>query len=312
MFKTGSNSSYPALTSAKSLNNLSFRSPLHHYFLYIEHAVRDLLSKSIALVILCSCTSFCSSNAAVVSFSGRAPINYGSSIPGILKHDVFYFDLSIDDSVLDSDNSAHVNGFGGITAYGIFYNAITNFRLYSSPWNLGTYDPQDVTYDYSRSFFTTIDAGPGVANTNYLESIKLFIDVSSDSLSAGAPFRYLVLNLYNGTLYDPPASRQIWIDQSGSGDPTSFADFFLHGTKSLEEFRGSVPASASNASDGIFLEGLHGSGQFASGEGVSMSAVPEPTSATIYGIGILATSLWLRRKSACTRVDVDDSSPVDN
>lgn len=231
--------------------------------------------KSTALAVLTLSALHRPSDAEIVSFRGRAPISYGSSIPGIVRHDVFYFDLSIDDSVLDSDNRSFVNGLGGITSLGHFSQGITNFRLFSSPWNTGSYDPGGVTYDYSRSFFTTIDSGPGVSSPDHSEKMKAFIEVSSASLAAGAPFQFVVLNLYNGTLYDPPATRQIWIDESASGNPTSFADFFLHGTRTLEEFRGSVPANADNARDGIFLEGLPGSGQLASGEGVTLSAVPE-------------------------------------
>lgn len=215
------------------------------------------------------------SDAEIVSFQGRAPISYGSSIPGIVRHDVFSFDLSIDDSVLDSDNTTFVNGFGGITSLGHFSQAITSFRLFSRPGNVGSYDPTGVTYDYSRSYFTTIDAGPGVSIHDYTEKMKAIVHVSNASLAAGAPFQFVVLNLYNGTLYDPPATRQLWIDESDSGNPTSFASFFLHGTRTLEEFRGSVPANADTARDGIFLEGLQGSGQLASGEGVTLTAVPE-------------------------------------
>jgi len=239
------------------------------------------IAKRTAIAALALCALHRPSDAEIVSFQGRAPISYGSSIPGIVRHDVFSFDLSIDDSVLDSDNRSFVNGFGGITSLGHFSQAITNFRLSASPSNVGSYDPSGVTYDYSRSYFTTIDAGPGVSNFNYTEKLKAIIEVSNASLAAGAPFQFVVLNLYNGTLYDPPATRQIWIDESDSGNPTSFADFFLHGTRTLGEFRGSVPANADTAHDGIFLEGLPGSGQLASGEGVTLSAVPEIDPAAI-------------------------------
>jgi len=259
--------------------------------------MKNLLLNTFVFITFWVCTGLPSVEAAIISFRGRAPISYGSSIPGIHRHDVFYYDLSIDDSVLDSDNYANSNGFGGVTATGHFSQAITYFRLFSSPWNVGSYDPIGVTYDYSRSFFTTVDAGPGPGNPNYLQSIKMFIEVSSASLAAGAPYQFVILHLYNGTLYDPPATRQIWIDTSDSGFPTSFADFFLHGSNSLEEFRGSRPAEASTAHDGIFLEGLSGSGQLASGEGVTMNAVPEPTSVAIYGFSLVASGLVARRKA---------------
>ncbi|MFM9063725.1 MAG: hypothetical protein ACKOOI_11940 [Pirellula sp.] len=233
-------------------------------------------------------------NAAVVSFHGQAPISYTSTIPGILKDDVFYFDLSIDDSVLDTDNSFEPNGFGGITSFGHFSHAITSFKLYSSPSNLGSFDPIGVTYDYSGSFFTTTDAGPGVTDTNHLEKIKFFIRVSSP-VASGSPIEFVVLNLYNGTLYSPSATRQLWIDSSGSGNPTSFADFFLHGSRTLEEFVGVVPATGTSARDGIFLSGTQGFG-IASGEGVSMQAVHEPSSFAIYGFVILASGIATRRR----------------
>lgn len=42
--------------------------------------------------------------AEVRNYRSRAPINYGSSIPGIKKNDVFNFSLSIDDSILDIES----------------------------------------------------------------------------------------------------------------------------------------------------------------------------------------------------------------
>ena len=234
-------------------------------------------------------------HAGFVGFKGRAPISYGSSIPGIWRHDVLYFDLVINDSVLDTDDRVFSNAFGGVTALGHFEQGIVYFRLYASSSNLGYYDPIDVTYDYSQSYFTTIDAGPGPGNDFYSEKMKLILRVTESSLIAGAPFRMVVLNLYNGSFYDPAATNQVWVDESASGNPTSFGDFFLRGTNTLEEFRGSVPAEADNARDGIFIEGLGGTGQLASGEGVTLSAVPEPSCLSIWCIG-LAWVGWSKRK----------------
>jgi hypothetical protein len=185
-----------------------------------------------------------------------------------------------------------------VTALGQFNQGVVYFRLYASSSNLGYYDPINVTYDYSRCYFTTIDAGPGVGpgNDNYAEKMKIILGVSDESLAAGAPFRMVVLNLYNGTLYDPPATSQVWVDESASGNPTSFADCFLRGTKTLEEFRGVVPADASNARDGIFLDGLSGTGQLASGEGVTLTALPEPSCVSIWCFG-LAWAAWRKKKT---------------
>jgi hypothetical protein len=252
----------------------------------------------IGLFVGVLCMLMCTEGlSAVVGFTGRAPISYGSSIPGIWRHDVLYFDLVIEDSALDTDDRVFSNAFGGVTALGQFNDGIVYFRLHASSSNLGYYDPIDVTYDYSRSYFTTIDAGPGpgAGNDHYSEKMKLIIPVSEASLSAGAPFRLVIMNLYNGTLYDTPATSQVWIDESASGNPTSFADFFLRGTKTLEEFRSVGPADASNARDGIFLEGLSGTGQLASGEGVTLAAVPEPSCVSIWCLG-LAWTAWRKRK----------------
>jgi hypothetical protein len=262
--------------------------------------MQTFLRKVIALVALWVYVAPNSSDAGIISFHGRAPISYGSSIPGIVRHDLLYFDLAIDDSVIDTTHIVFSNASGGVTALGHFSDVITHFRLYASPSNLGYYDPINVTYDYSRSYFTTIDAGPGPTDPIFSEKIKFVITVSDDSLTAGAPYQFVVLNLYNGTLFDPPATRQLWVDESASGQPTSFADFFLHGSKTLEEFRGAVPANADTARDGIFLEGLSGSGQLSSGAGVTMTAVPEPSSVAIYGFSLLAAGFAARRKRRLT------------
>lgn len=235
--------------------------------------------------------------AAVVSFAGRAPISFSSSIPGIIKHDVFYFDLTLDDSVLDTDHRVFPNGTGGVTATGEFANAVQYFRIYAYPGNGGTYDPKDITFDYTNTMIRTVDAGPGPGTTFHNEHFQIFLHVSNESLSAGARFQWLMLNLYNGTIYAPYSEKQYLLDTSESGIPMSLADLFLHGTSSLENFLGVRPAQSVAGADGIFMEGLVGSGAIASGDGVSLTAVPEPSSCAIASLSVLFIAMRKRRGS---------------
>jgi hypothetical protein len=236
-----------------------------------------------------------SASAAAVSFVGRAPINFTSSIPGIIKHDVFYFDLTIDDSVVDTDHRVFPNGAGGVTALGEFANSVLSFKIYAYPGNQGGYDPKDVTYDYTRSMIRTVDAGPGPGNTFHNEHFQISLSVSEDSLNAGARFQFIMLNLYNGTSYAPYNETQYILDTSASGFPTPLADLFLHGTSSLENFYGVRPAQSVAGSDGIFMEGLIGSGALASGDGVTLTAVPEPSSCAIASLSLLLIGMRKRR-----------------
>jgi len=96
-----------------------------------------------------------------------------------------------------------------------------------------------------------------------------------------------MLNLYNGTSYAPYNETQYILDTSESGIPMSLADLFLHGTSSLENFEGVRPAQSVAGSDGIFMEGLIGSGALASGDGVTLTAVPEPSSSAIASLSLL-------------------------
>jgi len=220
------------------------------------------------------------SQAAIQKFRGRAPISYGSSIPGIARQDVFYFDLSIDDSINDVENFVEVNSFGGVTALGEFRNAIVGFQLFADPANLGSLDPAGITFRPGR--IDTIDAGPGVSNPNYLEKLMLSLPVTQASIDAGAPFSRININLYNGTLYDNPSTRQLLLDES-AGLPISFADLFLHGPQTIEEFRGQRDIEVEALVDSIFIEGLFGSGQLASGQGVTLQAVRAPAPLPLLG-----------------------------
>ncbi|MEB3168097.1 MAG: hypothetical protein VKK97_05120 [Synechococcaceae cyanobacterium] len=163
--------------------------------------------------------------AAIQTFRARAPINNTSSVPGILKRDVYFFTISIDDSVLDSENFVKPNDLGGVTALGEFRNAIVDFRIEAFPGNQGSLDPSGITFKPGR--ITTIDGTPSTAGGDYLEKVSLSVFVSDESIAAGAPFSQVYLNLYNGTLYDNPSTRQLLLDTSASGLPTTFADLFL-------------------------------------------------------------------------------------
>lgn len=239
------------------------------------------------------------SNAAAVSFVGRAPINFTSSIPGIIKHDVFYFDLTIDDSIVDTDHRVFPNGAGGVTALGEFADAVLSFKIYAYPGNQGGYDPKDVTFDYTTSMIRTVDAGPGPGNTFHNEHLQISLTVSQESLNAGARFQFIMLNLYNGTSYAPYNETQYILDTSASGFPMSLADLFLHGTSSLENFEGVRPAQSVAGADGIFMEGLFGSGTLASGDGVTLTAtpVPEPSSCAIASLSLLMIAIQKRRSA---------------
>lgn len=244
-------------------------------------------------------------HATIQTFRGRAPITYGSSIPGINKHDVFYFSLSIDDSVLDVENYDRPNDMGGVTALGEFKQAIVDFAMYAYPGNTGSLDPSTITYRPGK--ITSIDGTPSSVGLDYLEKLSLSIPVSDASLAAGAPFSHVYINLYNGTLYTNPSSRQLLLDES-SGFPTTFADIFIHGPQTMAEFLGERDANAEALVDGIFLEGRVGSGTLASGQGVTLEyvppqAVPGPAS----GLGLLAG--WRMARRLRRRLGAEAAAP---
>lgn len=212
--------------------------------------------------------------AAIQTFKGRAPINNTSSIPELYKHDVLYFTLSIDDSVKDIENYARPNDLGGITALGEFPNAIVDFHLDAYPGNGGSFDPSGVTF--LPGDILSIDGTPSTAGGDYLEKLTLRLKVSPESLAAGATFRWVYLNLYNGTLYDNPSSRQLLLDTSSSPTGMTFAELFLHGPQTMDEFLSTRDPNLEAFVDGVFIEGLSGSGQLASGYGVTLEHVPGP------------------------------------
>jgi hypothetical protein len=252
---------------------------------------------------LFSCVLPQAASGGLVTFLGRAPINFTSSIPGINKHDVFYFDLTIDDSVVDTDHRVFPNGPGGVTALGEFPNAVRFFRIYAYPLNTGGYDPVNVTYDYSNTMIRTVDAGPGPGSTFHNEHVQIYARVTPESMAAGARYEFIMLNLYNGTSYSPYSEDQQILDTSASGLPMSLADLFFDGTSALERFEGVRPAQSVAGADGVFMEGLFGSGTLASGDGVTVVAVPEPILSPLATVGILFLAYKKRRhrrsKSPC-------------
>lgn len=222
---------------------------------------------------LCILSSPREASAAIRQFYGRAPINYSSSIPGINKHDVFYFDLSIDDAIEDSIDIVIANDFGGVTAIGNFANSIVAFRMYAYPGNTGGFDPFATTFLPGN--IRTIDGGPGPSNPNFLEKLELSMRVSDTSIANGTPFSYVYINLYNGSLYINPSTTQLLLDYS-AGNPMTYAELFLHGPATMQGFLSERDAEAKALVDGIFLEGLVGSGTLASGQGVTLESVPVP------------------------------------
>ena len=143
----------------------------------------------------------------------------------------------------------------------------------------------------------TVDAGPGPGNTFHNEHLQISLTVTEESLNAGARFQFIILNLYNGTSYAPYNETQYILDTSESGIPMSLADLFLHGTRSLENFEGVRPAQSVAGADGVFMEGLIGSGALASGDGVTLTAVPEPSSCAIASLSLLMIAIQKRRSA---------------
>ncbi|MEB3361230.1 MAG: hypothetical protein VKI42_03785 [Synechococcaceae cyanobacterium] len=193
-------------------------------------------------------------NAAIPLFRGRAPIHNTSSVPGILKHDVFYFLISIDDSVLDTIHIDRPNDLGGVEALGEFPSAIVDFQMFADPGNRGGLDPSGLTFRPGR--ITSIDGTPRTAGGDYLEKLSFSIPVSNESLAARAPFSHVYINLYNGTLYANPSSRQLLLDES-SGRSVTYADIVLQGPRTMEEFRSEKDANLEALTDGIFIWNLH-------------------------------------------------------
>lgn len=243
---------------------------------------------------LCILSSPRPASAKIQKFYGRAPISWTSSIPGINKHDVFYFDLSIDDSILDGLDIVIPNAFGGVTAIGNFADSIVDFRMHAYPGNTGGFDPSGTTFLPGN--IRTIDGGPGPSNSNFLEKLELSMKVSDASIASGTPFSYVYINLYNGSLYTNPATAQLLLDYS-AGYPMTYAELFLHGPETMQDFRGERDAEATALVDGIFLEGLVGSGQLASGQGVTLDYVPVPAPLPVLGAGAAyGLSRRLRRR----------------
>jgi hypothetical protein len=261
-----------------------------HSTLLAYAALRGFRALSI-LAGLCILNIPRQASAKIQHFYGTAPINYTSSIPGINKHDVFNFDISIDDSIQDSIDIVIPNAFGGVSAIGNFANSIVDFRMYSYPLNTGIFDPSGTTFLPGN--IRTIDGGPGPSNPNYLEKLELSMKVSDASIASGTPFSYVYINLYNGSLYTNPSARQLLLDFS-AGYPMSYADLFLHGPETMQDFRSERDAEATALVDGIFLEGLPGSGALASGQGVTLDYVP-PAPAPLPFLGAGAAFGWSRR-----------------
>lgn len=254
---------------------------------------------------------------ALITFWGRAPIDYGSSINGLYKHDVLHFRLSLDDSIVDSDDRVYPAFGGGATGVGKFLSAATEFQLFRDPANRGSFDPSSVRFNKPASNITTIDANaspsyPGLFN----EMLQFFFPVTDESLTAGAPFKFITLNLYNSTLFvnsNGYTPTPLLMDTSASGDPLTLQALFEHGgVKTLSKFRTFRPAEAKALVDGFFMEGL--SGDLASGERVTLAYVP-PVPSPFPLLGSLAAwrqARHLRRRYRNrmeTQADTATSSP---
>lgn len=282
-----------AHTTAGNLAELRISGQLDAWRSTLSASAASLSVRALMLLAgLCLLSSPRPASAKIQHFYGRAPISWSSSIPGINKHDVFYFDLSIEDSIQDSIDNVIPNAFGGVTAIGDFFNSIVGFRMHAYPGNTGGFDPSGTTFLPGN--IRTIDGGPGPGNSNFLEKIELSMKVSAASLASGTPFSYVYINLYNGSLYINPSTTQLLLDYS-AGYPMTFAELFLQGPSTMEDFRSERDAEATALVDGIFLEGLVGSGTLASGQGVTVDYVPAPVPAPLPFLGAGAAFGWSRR-----------------
>lgn len=158
-----------------------------------------------------------------------------------------------------------------MTSLGEFPHAAIGFQLFADPGSQGGLDPSTITFKPGR--ITSIDACPGPALPGHTEKVSLSLFVSDASLALGTPFSHININLYNGTLYLPSSNRQLLFDFSG-GFPMTFAELFLHGPQTLEDFQGQRDVEVAALADGFFIDGLVASGQLAIGNAVSLLYLP--------------------------------------
>jgi hypothetical protein len=130
-----------------------------------------------------------------------------------------------------------------------------------------------------------IDGGPGSCSSSFLETFERAMGNGDSSIARGSAFIDAYIHLYNGSLHPNPATTQLLLDD-GAGYPMTYAELVLPGAEMMQDRRGSRDAEAIALLDGIYLEGLAGSGALASGQGVSLASIPVPAPFPVLGAGV--------------------------
>ncbi len=113
------------------------------------------------------------SHAAIVSYSTVFTIS-SSNFSDINVGDQFQFLFSIDDSVLDTNNSES-NRIGYIDRSGQFLNALTSATLTALSGNVGSYDPTST--DFSPNITTSDQTSVGIIGSSVVDTVIFAIDL---------------------------------------------------------------------------------------------------------------------------------------
>jgi hypothetical protein len=240
--------------------------------------------------------------ASILTLEGAFTLDHGSSIPGVPTGDRFHFMLTLDGSSVDQEHGVFENGdpsdpVRGVTALGRYEGAVIQFQMTRDPANSGSWDPSLLTYDLLGSTLLTTDANPP-ATGDPLDFMNEHLTVSIGVETPGSAVQRIYFNLYNSTIYEPYATRHLWLDASTADNGFKLSDLFLHGLDTLTEFRSLRGNTNFELKDSAFLDGGIYTG---SGTVQDLVAVPEPSSIVVHGIGGIAFMVYTRRRRRHTK-----------